>query len=166
MIPICDDCKWWRDYSEPYEMQQHPDYDGHCTLLGIMTLGKTECEHLNEELHLRESVFNDHPNELIESDFVSSPWTKWKEGKMRDEIKPVRCGCGGEANIVFPFMHTDIYLIECNNCGICTSSYNTEAEAITAWNRAMGVDEKCPHCGKLVFCPHCGHSLRGHDEED
>lgn len=56
---------------------------------------------------------------------------------MTDELKPVRCGCGGEANIVFPFMHTEMYLIECNECGICTSSYNTESEAITAWNRAM-----------------------------
>ena len=52
--------------------------------------------------------------------------------------KPVNCGCGGEANVISPFMHTDIYLVECNECGICTSSYNTKAEAIEAWNRAMG----------------------------
>ena len=56
---------------------------------------------------------------------------------MTDELKPVNCGCGGEAKIVNPFMHTDMYLIECDKCGICTSSYNTKVEAIVAWNRAM-----------------------------
>lgn len=48
------------------------------------------------------------------------------------------CGCGGESKVIFPFMHTDVYLVECNECGICTSSYNTESEAVTAWNTAMG----------------------------
>ena len=67
---------------------------------------------------------------------------------MTEELKPVNCGCGGEANIVFPFMHTEMYLIECNECGICTSSYNSEAEAITAWNRAMGAkDNNVPNKG-------------------
>lgn len=54
-----------------------------------------------------------------------------------NELKPIRCGCGGGAQVVFPFGNTDMYLIECDECGICTSSYNTKSEAVTAWNTAM-----------------------------
>ena len=62
-----------------------------------------------------------------------------------EELKPVRCGCGGEANITI--LHWDIiedydaptYLVECENCEISTKNYDTEAEAIEAWNLAMGV---------------------------
>jgi len=57
---------------------------------------------------------------------------------MTDELKPVRCGCGGEAQVFFPFTNNSVYMIECKKCGICTSAYETEAEAIEAWNRAMG----------------------------
>ena len=31
--------------------------------------------------------------------------------------------------------------MECQKCGICTNFYNTEAEAITAWNTAMGAKD-------------------------
>ena len=41
--PLCVDCGYWRDYSDPIEMQEHPDYNGHCWLKGIMTLNVTEC---------------------------------------------------------------------------------------------------------------------------
>lgn len=70
------------------------------------------------------------------------------------QLKPVPCGCGGEANVIFPFMNTDMYLVECNNCGICTSSYDTKFEAITAWNRAMGNDYKSKsveRTAKVIF---------------
>ena len=90
------------------------------------------------------------------------------------------CGCGGESKVIFPFTHTDVYLVECNECGICTSSYNTEVEAIEAWNRAMGEriakvlnithvrgyppDGECGNCGFDVtddgeYCPGCGAKL-------
>ena len=96
---------------------------------------------------------------------------------MTDELKPVRCGCGGEARI-------DTYLgkssepiswcVYCKKCEIQTNWYGTEAEAIQAWNRAMGeriakVKESwglamCCACEKRVFpydnyCSHCGARL-------
>lgn len=42
----------------------------------------------------------------------------------------------------YGFEHRNIYAVECNKCGICTCEYDTEAEAIEAWNRAMGIAEK------------------------
>ena len=62
---------------------------------------------------------------------------------MTDELKPVNCGCGGEAEVVKHTFHgaSPSYGVECTNCH--TESwqfYNTEAEAVTAWNRAMGTE--------------------------
>ena len=57
---------------------------------------------------------------------------------MTDNQKPVNCGCGGEA-----FTHilgNEIakgYYIACDECGTKTKVFGYEAEAITAWNRAM-----------------------------
>lgn len=54
------------------------------------------------------------------------------------ELKPVRCGCGGEA-----FTHilgNEIakgYYIACDECGTKTKVFGYEAEAVEAWNRAM-----------------------------
>ena len=61
-------------------------------------------------------------------------------------MKTVKCGCGGEASMCNGFEHRNIYSIECNKCGICTSDYETKAEAITAWNKAMGTEKDCAHC--------------------
>ena len=55
---------------------------------------------------------------------------------MADELKPVRCGCGGEAQVMHP-SYTHCIVIMCGKCGLKTPYMNTEAEAITAWNRAM-----------------------------
>ncbi len=52
--PLCADCNFWRDYSGPIEMQEHPDYDGHCWLKGIMTLNVTECREHGKSLTVRE----------------------------------------------------------------------------------------------------------------
>ena len=38
---ICDSCGYWRDYRD--DIADHPDYDGHCWLKGIMTLNIKEC---------------------------------------------------------------------------------------------------------------------------
>ena len=112
---------------------------------------------------------------------------------MTEERKPVRCGCGGEAKV--QIIHWDTvedyddptYLVECDECGISTNDYDTEAEAITAWNRVMGertakvierdasiIDDRgykyqrseylCGNCKKKViggdkYCPHCGARL-------
>ena len=61
---------------------------------------------------------------------------------MTDELKPVKCGCGGDTRII----HGDYYgedrnSVYCTVCGIQTCYYATDAEAITAWNRAMGADK-------------------------
>ena len=59
---------------------------------------------------------------------------------MTDEMKPVRCGCGGEAHIAKKILMgnlPDVYVF-CGNCSIRTKEYYSEAEAIEAWNRANG----------------------------
>ena len=58
---------------------------------------------------------------------------------MTDEMKPVRCGCGGEAKVMHP-SYTHCIVVMCGKCGIKTPYMNTEAEAIEAWNRAMGTE--------------------------
>lgn len=63
---------------------------------------------------------------------------------MTDELKPIRCGCGGEGKTsatLVDFLGKDMrYSIRCEDCGIMTNFYHTETEAVTAWNRAMGTD--------------------------
>lgn len=104
------------------------------------------------------------------------------------ELKLIPCGCGGEASVCYGFEHRNIYAVECNKCGICTCDYDTEAEAITAWNRAMSSAEperkkgrlktvgfltcQCSECGAQFheleytnFCPNCGADMRGEDED-
>lgn len=103
-------------------------------------------------------------------------------------IKPVKCGCGGEAIIyINGARQAKIY---CEKCGIESNVFATKYEAITAWNRAMGnrmelqtvertakvrdkkedpmVDEwhhgRCMNCGKQVrrrdnYCSRCGSRL-------
>ncbi len=56
---------------------------------------------------------------------------------MTDEMKPVRCGCGGEAKVIM--IIPEVYAVECSKCWIRTGSpAKTEADAVIAWNRAMG----------------------------
>ena len=65
---------------------------------------------------------------------------------MADELKPVRCGCGGEAEIkLFPLCcgikHEEIeYAVVCKKCRTRTEYKNTVTEAVKTWNRAMGVN--------------------------
>ncbi len=104
---------------------------------------------------------------------------------MTDELKPVRCGCGGEAHVMQP-SYTHCHVVMCPKCGIKTAFMNTEAEAIEAWNRAMGERKakvvsiekpiigdaegktirvtSCSACENTVsifddFCPGCGARL-------
>lgn len=58
---------------------------------------------------------------------------------MNKELKPVRCGCGGEARV--GKIYGDAWTVECTECGIQSGCYDTKAEAITAWNRAMGAKD-------------------------
>lgn len=62
---------------------------------------------------------------------------------MTDELKPVRCGCGGEA-IILSFENLDnsisVY-VSCSKCHTSTVSFcgeQAKSNAIEAWNRAMG----------------------------
>lgn len=105
---------------------------------------------------------------------------------MTDELKPVKCGCGGEAVILYIGSPFSPYIVKCKKCGVRTDEEDTEAEAVETWNRAMGiaeksstvertakVDELCGkwgkcECGADVFrpdtegwkyCPYCGARL-------
>ena len=110
---------------------------------------------------------------------------------MTDELKPVRCGCGGSP-IIRNERGKAVY-VQCVSCG--TRSIETNrAEAITAWNRAMGErtakaiehdasitdtdgykyhrsEYLCGACKKKViggdeYCSHCGSRLIwGEDDE-
>ena len=58
---------------------------------------------------------------------------------MTDELKPVRCGCGGKAKVICGYAAaTKPYHVECMACGTRTTFHYFEAEAIQAWNQAMG----------------------------
>lgn len=89
---------------------------------------------------------------------------------------PVRCGCGGEA-VVHEHEYGE-YEVYCPRCFITTDDYATEAEAIEAWNRAMGgvvvaknattertakvtMDLRCVDgiAYQQHFCSSCGNSL-------
>ena len=52
-------------------------------------------------------------------------------------MKLVRCGCGGDPE--YPEFDTGCFIL-CMECGMSTSVYGTETEAVNAWNRAMGAD--------------------------
>ncbi len=60
---------------------------------------------------------------------------------MTNELKPVKCGCGGEARICSYLSREDcmmVYYVKCEKCGIETDDLPSEAEAVKAWNTAMG----------------------------
>ena len=56
------------------------------------------------------------------------------------DLNPVRCGCGGEAVLCESDKYDSFdftYMIYCKACGITSDVYDTEAEVVEAWNRAM-----------------------------
>ena len=69
---------------------------------------------------------------------------------MTDEMKPVRCGCGGEAEIDWVLEPSNCYManVYCNKCGTKTIPFWSEDKdkaidyAVTTWNRAMGNCDK------------------------
>lgn len=109
---------------------------------------------------------------------------------MSDKLKPVRCGCGGEAKVI-SYLSREYckmaYYVRCVECGTETDDLHTEAEAVQAWNRAMGErtakvvehdasvtdtdgykyhrsEYLCGACKKKViggdeYCSHCGARL-------
>ena len=103
---------------------------------------------------------------------------------MSDELTPVRCGCGGEAvmydNEVRHECGISHFVVECQKCGIITKWHATEAEAIEAWNRAMGERTAKVTKGKWEVqpstgddrpfiwwkCSECGHVIFSETERD
>lgn len=65
---------------------------------------------------------------------------------MTDSQKPVRCGCGGEAEIDWTLQPDGVYMagVYCENCGTKTIPFWSMEKnkaidyAVTTWNRAMG----------------------------
>lgn len=94
---------------------------------------------------------------------------------MTDELKPVKCGCGGEAQIDWVLQPDGVYMtgVYCENCGTKTIPFwSMEKDkaidyAVTTWNMAMGAkDINVPNKTAKVdwingepFCPMCGDRL-------
>lgn len=101
---------------------------------------------------------------------------------MSEKLKPVRCGCGGEAKVISYLSREYFkmaYYVRCENCGTETDDLHSEAEAIEVWNRAMGAGKnevaitkgywmvtydglhcsvcnyKCETTAPPKVCPHC-----------
>ena len=71
-----------------------------------------------------------------------------------NNLKPVNCGCGGEAevHIMGHELTKAQYYINCEKCDTRTWFFDTEAEAIAVWNKAMGKDINVPTViRKLVY---------------
>ena len=100
---------------------------------------------------------------------------------MAEELKPVCCGCGGEAEVVTA---EGRFFVQCENCKIVTEAFQDIEKAITVWNEAMSgseIEEKegkwithyykygkeryeCDQCHettdvKYDYCPHCGSKM-------
>ena len=66
-----------------------------------------------------------------------------------NELKPVKCGCGGEAEIDWVLEPSNCYMADvfCNRCGTNTIPFwSTEKDkaidyAVTTWNTAMGATD-------------------------
>lgn len=93
---------------------------------------------------------------------------------MTDELKPVRCGCGGEAEVLK--FNNGSWLVMCNKCRTSSENYTSKDKAITAWNRAMGAKtakvegNRCIACDNYIrpcmkYCDHCGAKLDWSDDE-
>lgn len=72
--------------------------------------------------------------------------------------KLINCGCGGEPEIFW--MSSELVCLGCKECGIRLMR-DTIAEAITAWNKAMGkriavVKDFGHPCGTYGYCSNCG----------
>lgn len=91
---------------------------------------------------------------------------------MTDELKPVRCGCGGEVKVstwtgTMATTINDCNVVYCETCGMQTKRFKTEAEAITAWNRAMGEQAPLAKVNEIAtrsYCGECGERLDDYDD--
>lgn len=91
---------------------------------------------------------------------------------MTDELKPVRCGCGGEA-IILSFENLDnsisVY-VSCSKCHTSTVSFcgeQAKSNAIEAWNKAMGERAPLAKVNEIAtrsYCGECGERLDDYDD--
>ena len=63
---------------------------------------------------------------------------------------------------------TDIWFVQCENCGATFPHFDSETEAVEAWNRRteMPDADRCVCCGEIVpesrmVCPNCGAKMDG-----
>lgn len=95
---------------------------------------------------------------------------------MTDDLKPINCGCGGEAKVQrVRTLESHLIVVMCTKCEIATNYYTNEAEAVEAWNWAMGVKDinvpnkfvtdtnvggktaKFKQDGEFLICGKCNH---------
>lgn len=82
---------------------------------------------------------------------------------MTDKLTPVRCGCGGEAEVLK--FNKGTWIVMCNKCRTSSENYTSRDKAIIAWNRAMRrakvdiLPNTSEDKGEMPFCPHCGDEL-------
>jgi Lar family restriction alleviation protein len=74
--------------------------------------------------------------------------------------------CGGEAKIkcgeIVNRYNTAVYRhyhVECMSCGVDTRNFDTDDEAIEAWNRRTERTAKVDWINGEPFCPMCGDRL-------
>ena len=60
---------------------------------------------------------------------------------MSEELKPVRCGCGGEAEVCRGTSNPAYFWVECKGCHTMGAMKLSEAEAVQTWNKAMGAKD-------------------------
>lgn len=84
----------------------------------------------------------------------------------KSQPKPVRCGCGGEAIVDYLIgepSEGNSYCVYCKVCEMHTSYYDTEAEAIMAWNKAMSGHTRWSNLADVrpegVYCKVCGYRM-------
>jgi hypothetical protein len=61
-----------------------------------------------------------------------------------DNIKPINCGCGGEAEVFYfaPDGYAGSYCVRCMECLTQSPFFTGDKEkAIKTWNRAMGAEK-------------------------
>jgi hypothetical protein len=60
--------------------------------------------------------------------------------ESEEGMKPVKCGCGGEAKKCHGPFKGGPYFVQCCDCGLRTDYWQTGLQAIAYWNTAMGAD--------------------------
>lgn len=169
-----------------YVVQQYTHFFGYPITERIVRC--RDCTYYDEIIHACErfdSIKQDNVSYVSDNDFCA--WGR-KEERM-NELKPCPF-CGGEAEtLTAESMHGgNLYGVMCVNCAGRSDVYDTEAEAIAAWNTraertckefgSVRVWQSCNvwshelSCGHEVdtleseppnYCPNCGAKVQAND---